>query len=260
MNLREYNRKSWDKEVELGNPWTIPVSATTIEAARHGDIDIYLTPIRRVPLSWFPCLERAKVLCLASGGGQQGPVLAAAKAEVTVMDNSPKQLEQDRIAARKFDLDIMLIEGDMRDLSCFPDNTFDLTVHPVSNCFVDDVRKVWRETYRVLKPGGVLLSGFNNPVIYIFDQNLMEKGVLKVVHTLPYSDLTNQTEEQLFQQMERGVPLEFSHTLEDQIGGQLEAGFIITGFYEDRNKPTENEPISAIMPVYMATRAVKPMD
>jgi len=30
--------------------------------------------------------------CLASGGGQQGPVLAAAGAHVTVFDNSPRQL------------------------------------------------------------------------------------------------------------------------------------------------------------------------
>ena len=92
-------------------------------------------------------------MCLASGGGQQGPILAAAGADVTVFDNSPRQLEQDRYVADRDGLHLQTVEGDMRDLSCFPDESFDLIVHPVSNVFVPDVKPVWREAYRVLKPG-----------------------------------------------------------------------------------------------------------
>ena len=96
MDIRKYNRSAWDQEVDRGNKWTLPVSDEEIAAARVGGWDIVLTPTKPVPKEWFPELEGLDVLCLASGGGQQGPILAAAGASVTVFDNSPKQLEQDR--------------------------------------------------------------------------------------------------------------------------------------------------------------------
>ena len=89
-----------------------------------------------------PPLAGADVLCLAAGGGQQGPILAAAGADVTVFDNSPRQLAQDRLVADRDGLAIRTIEGDMADLSAFADASFDLVVHPVSNVFAADVRPV----------------------------------------------------------------------------------------------------------------------
>ena len=52
--------------------------------------------------------------------------------------------------------------------------------------------------------------------------------------------------------------MDFSHTLEEQIGGQLEAGFIITGLFEDRQDEEVGEPLARYMPTCIATRAVKP--
>lgn len=56
---------------------------------------------KSIPKNWFPTLEGLKILCLASGGGQQGPILAAAGADVTVVDISQKQLEQDIYVAKE---------------------------------------------------------------------------------------------------------------------------------------------------------------
>src|SRR3972149_11600688 len=117
MNIREYNRDAWDREVRRRNKWTIPVSTETIAKARQGDWQIVLTPTIPVPMDWFPQLKGADVLCLASGGGQQGPVLAAAGANVTVFDNSPLQLEQDRFVAEREALSLKTVEGDAADLS-----------------------------------------------------------------------------------------------------------------------------------------------
>ena len=89
MDIRKHNRVAWDRQVEDGNPWTIPVSEADIAAAREGRWKIVLTPSKAVPKEWFPDLEGVDLLCLASGGGQQGPILAAAGANVTVLDNSP---------------------------------------------------------------------------------------------------------------------------------------------------------------------------
>lgn len=259
MDIREHNRTIWDKHVAQGeNRWTIPVSSEVVAAARQGRWEIYLTPTKPVPEAWFPHLPGCNVLCLASGGGQQGPILAATGANVTVFDNSPKQLTQDRFVAERDNLEIATIEGDMADLSAFPDQSFDLILHPVSNCFAPDVRPVWAEAFRVLRPGGSLLSGFNNPARYLFDWELYEQGILKVKHALPYSDAVRLSEEEKRQCLEGGEFLEFSHTLEDQIGGQIDAGFLIAGLYEDSDREEDNDALSKYMPVYVVTRAVKP--
>jgi SAM-dependent methyltransferase len=257
MNLREFNRAAWDRQVESGNRWTIPASPETVRAARGGQWQIFLTPTKPVPRAWFPDLPGLDVLCLASGGGQQGPILAAAGARVTVLDNSPRQLAQDRMVADRDVLELRTVEGDMADLHMLPDEGFDLIVHPVSNNFVPGVRPVWREACRVLRQGGALLAGFGNPVIYIFDWPLLEQGVLKVRHSLPYSDLESLSEEERQHFAEEGQPLEFSHTMEDQIGGQIDAGFVITGFYEDVNLPDEEDALREYMSTYIATRAMK---
>lgn len=259
MDIRAYNRDAWDKEVEGGNQWTIPVSSEVIAAARRGRWQIILTPTIPVPKDWFPDIKGLDVLCLASGGGQQGPVLAAAGANVTVLDNSPRQLEQDRSVAERESLDITTVEGDMADLSVFPDSSFDLIVHPVSNVFVPDLRPVWREAFRVLRFGGELLSGFTNPLFYLFDWDIADNtGILQVKYKLPYSDLNDLTEEERGRRIKEKLPLEHSHTLDDQIGGQIRAGFLITGFYEDRYSQAEDDLLSCYTSTFMATRAVKP--
>jgi 2-polyprenyl-3-methyl-5-hydroxy-6-metoxy-1,4-benzoquinol methylase len=94
LDIARYNAEAWDAEVRGGNRWTRPVGPQVIEAARAGEWSIQLTTTRPVPRSWFPALPGCRVLCLAGGGGQQGPILAAVGAAVTVWDNSPAQLEQ----------------------------------------------------------------------------------------------------------------------------------------------------------------------
>ncbi len=255
MDLREYNRVAWDHSVATGNRWTVPVGPELIAAARRGEWEVVLTPARPVPRAWFPPLAGLDVLALASGGGQQGPILAAAGARVTVFDNSPKQLAQDRFVAEREGLTIATAEGDMRDLSAFPDGSFGLILHPCSNAFVPDILPVWREAYRVLRPGGVLLAGFTNPVLYLFDDAAMERGEFVVRHKIPYSDLSSLTDEERRRYTEKQEPLCFGHTLADQIGGQLEAGFVLTGFYEDGG---DGWKLTEYIPCFAATRAVKP--
>ena len=257
VDVRELNRAAWNAQVEGKNRWTVPVSPEEIAAARRGELKILLTPHRSVPSSWLSEIEGARVLCLASGGGQQGPILAAAGARVTVFDNSPRQLEQDRMVAVRDGLEIETVEGDMADLKAFEDEIFDLIVHPVSNAFVPEIRPVWSECARVLRPGGELLAGFTNPLRYLFPYDLeINSDLLCVAHSIPYSDLEVLTEEQREQFIEDGEPFEFSHTLADQIAGQLDVGFVLTGFYEDTYPPGEDE-LSKYIPSFIATRARK---
>lgn len=255
MDIRSYNREAWNREVEGGkNPWSQPVSPEIIAKARQGEFSVLLTENIPVPKKWFPPLPGADVLCLASGGGQQGPVLAAAGARVTVFDNSPAQLGQDRLVAERESLSLRTVEGDAADLSPFTDGSFDLVFNPVSTVFMPDVRAVWRECARVLRPGGILMTGFMNPVHYIFDLYKTDEGILEVAHAIPYSDLTSLPKEDMDEFLAKGLPLEFGHSLTDLIGGQCAAGFIITDMYEDYML---DSLLHNYYPNYMATRAMK---
>jgi SAM-dependent methyltransferase len=149
---------------------------------------------------------------------------------------------------------IRTVLGDMRDLSAFGDASFEVIVNPVSNVFCPDLAPVWRESHRVLRPGGVLLAGFMNPDIYIFDvAALDEREELVVRHRLPFNtlDLTDAERSRCY----ADGPIEYSHSLTEQIGGQLAAGFVLTHLVE---APHHADATARYMPGYIATRAIKP--
>jgi len=250
-----HNRTAWDAEVDSGNEWTRPVGPDVIERARAGDWSVVLIGYEPTPRDWFPAsLSDVDILCLASGGGQQGPVLAAAGARVTVLDNSPRQLGRDEEVASREGLALSTVLGDMRDLSAFADNSFDVVFNPVSNLFSPALEPVWRESYRVLRPGGILMTGFLNPDVYLFDAAAMdERGELVVRHRIPFNTLELTEEER--QRSYGNGPIEFSHTLTEQIGGQLAAGFVLTHLVE---APHHGDITAQYMFGYIATRALRP--
>jgi SAM-dependent methyltransferase len=211
-----------------------------------------------VPKSWFPDLNGLKVLCLASGGGQQAPLLAALGAEVTSFDASPKQLAQDRFVAERENLSLMTVEGNMADLSAFGDETFGLIFNPPSIAFVPHLEPVWRECYRVLRPGGVLITAFGNPDEFIFDPDALDnEGIFVVKYPLPYVEHETLSPEALEERIRNKEMFHFSHSMEAQLGGLIEAGFVITGFYEDRRSEEDGNPIRHFMPTYYVARAQK---
>lgn len=256
--IRAVNRAGWDVRVAEGDVWTVPVSPEAVARARLGDWSVVLTPNKPVPANWFGDLAGRDLLCLASGGGQQGPILSAAGARVTVFDASAAQLGQDQMVARRDGLSLVTRQGFMHDLSMFADCSFDLIFHPVSNSFAPEILPVWRECFRVLRPGGVLLAGFMNPIVYVFDPDAEERGELIVTRPLPHADVEALDGEALASLIARDHTVEFSHTLEAQIGGQLAAGFVLTALFEDTDRGPPTNGRSTYFPTCMATRAVRP--
>ena len=251
----EYNSSAWDK---ADNRWTVPVSSGEIAEARQGRWQIILTPVKPVPAEWFGDMAGKDVLCLASGGGQQAPILAAAGGRVTSFDNSARQLEQDRFVAKRDGLEIRIEKGDSADLSRFRDESFDLIFHPCSNCFMPKLQPIWNECFRGLRSGGAILIGFTKPEVFIFDRWKEEKGILEVCNSLPYSDIETMSKEELDRMILNNEPMEYSHTLEEQIGGLTAAGFHIVGYYDDYWRDGDERPLNRFMPSFGAVRAVKP--
>ncbi|MDF1852274.1 MAG: class I SAM-dependent methyltransferase [Verrucomicrobiales bacterium] len=260
MNIFEYNRNAWNLQSEEGCRWSTPFSGERIEAAKEGEWSVILTPNKAVPTNWFPSypdLSGVRILALASGGGQQVPIFAAAGAEVLSFDASDTQLRKDEETCARHGLTVQTEQGDMADLTGLDDQSFDLIFNPVSNVFAESLAPIWEGCYRILKPGGALLTGFMNPCFFLFDHEVLEEtGKPVVKHRLPYSDMESADAELLSDQLDAQLSLEYSHSWEDQIGGMCEAGFAITGFYED-DWDEESTRLQGWMPTSAAARAVR---
>jgi SAM-dependent methyltransferase len=245
----DINAETIDRWVEEGWKWGIPITHEQYLEATEGKLDVVLTPTKTVPQEWFGDIKGKKLLGLASGGGQQMPVFCAAGADCTVMDLSDRQLESERMVSEREGYAISIVKADMTERFPFDDETFDIIFHPVSNCYIKDVQHVWNECFRVLKRGGILLAGMDNGFNFLFD----EEGT-EVKYTLPFDPLSNPEQMKDLQETDSGV--QFSHTLEEQLGGQLRAGFVLTDLYEDTNG--EGKLHEHNVPCYMASRAVRP--
>ncbi|NND96639.1 MAG: class I SAM-dependent methyltransferase [Pirellulaceae bacterium] len=180
-----------------------------------------------------------KVLCLAAGGGRQSSLYAAAGAEVTVVDLSGAMLELDRRVAQQRGFSVRLLETSMEDLSGLRDGEFDLVIHPVSTCYVPDVRPVFAEVARVLRVGGLYISQHKQPTSL---QSSTQRGgeCYEIRHAyyrdtaVPEPAAVTRTSRRL---REAGA-VEFLHRWEQLVGLMCRAGFVI----EDLIEPMHAKP------------------
>lgn len=256
MNKNKYtkvNSKTWDVWAEKNDEWTIPITHEEYMNAKKGKWRVYLTPSKFVPRNWFLQFKGASLLGLASGGGQQIPIFSALGAKCTVLDFSNKQLESERMVSKREGYKINIIKGDMTQRLPFEDESFDMIFHPVSNCYIEDVYHVWNECYRILRHGGVLLAGMDNGLNFLFNDD----GTLPlvVVNKLPFNPL-RMSEQEYRKMADNHEGIQFSHSLEEQIGGQLKAGLTLSDIYEDRDKQGCGI-LREYTSQYIATKAVK---
>lgn len=244
----DINSKFFDKWIEEGWEWGQPISHEIFEKAKNGDWFVVLTPTKAVPKEWFCEMKNAQILGLASGGGQQMPIFTALGANCTVLDYSEKQLLSEIEVAKRENYEIKTVRADMTKTLPFEDESFDLIFHPVSNCYIEDVMPVWKECYRVLKKGGILLAGLDNGINFIFDDD-----EISAVRKLPFNPLKDEKLYEFSIKSDWGI--QFSHSIDEQIGGQLKAGFMLTDVYEDINGSGRLHELN--VPTFYATRAVK---
>lgn len=249
MDYTEINSQTIDRWIEKGWEWGIPITSKEYAKARNGEWNVLLTPTKNVPKEWFPDLKNKKLLGLASGDGQQMPVFSALGACCTVLDYSDRQLASEKYVAEREKYEIEIIKA-TKNLP-FDDEIFDIIFHPVSNCYIENVYHIWNECYRILKCGGILLAGMDNGINFLFDDD--EHLPLILSNKLPYNPLKNKIQYKKLEESDNGI--QFSYTIEEQIGGQLKAGFILKDLYKDYNS---SGLLKEYTPTYIATFAIKP--
>ena len=203
-------------------------------------------------------IKGKRLLCLAAGGGRQGSIYAAAGAEVTVVDLSPAMLELDREVAAERGINLRTIEASMDHMPSLNEAEFDIVIHPVSTCYVPDVRPVFAEVARVLRPGGVYISQHKQPASLQASIKPEADGKCRIEapyyleHPLPASAEPNLIREE-------GTH-EFVHRLEDLLGAMCRAGL----FIEDITEPMHAKPDalmgtfahrSQFLPAYLRVKA-----
>lgn len=236
--INQTNRRRWNALATANVEWSQPFLDYTPEKAaqyigRYG----ILTEV-----------AGKKVLCLASGGGQDSVAFGLLGAEVTVLDLSDIQLERDRQAAEHHNLEVTTIQGDMRDLSVFGDNGFDIVWQPYSVNFVPSVESVYREVARVLKPGGIYYMQFANPFVHSVDDEAWDGQAYPL--NRPYLDGEDTT--QYFPHwdvsqpdgtsLKIDSPHEFRHTMSTVLNTMAKNGFVFLHFQEYIRKDENPEP------------------
>ena len=227
--FHQQNRQAWDRLV-----------AARSRFAKAADDDEFINPLKTVDgkLGWLASGVRGKkLLCLAAGGGRQSALYAAAGAEVTVVDISPKMLEIDREVATERKLNIKTVEASMDDLSMFSDQSFDIAIQPVSTCYVPKIIPVFREVARLLKGGGIYVSQHKSPISLQADLEGKRGGYL--IRERYYQDNRDPLPAAGNSRLREEGTAEFIHRLEEIIGGMCRAGFVIEDLIEP-NHAREN--------------------
>ena len=252
MDIYEANRRAWNNEASQENFWTLMVKDEQIQKAREGSPEIWVTPFKSVPLDWIAEFKDKDILLACSGGGQQTPILAAFGANVTTLDISDSQINQDRATLEKYGLNATLVQANVLEMP-FEDSSFHAVIMPQAMNFIDDLERLYTEVKRVLRSGGVFIFGTANPILYTFDERIQDRK-LKVRYTIPFSHSKSLSEKAIASRLSRSDTLEFSHTLDSILGLLTLKGFAITGFYTDSagSEPTD----SFVHDSHLAVRAV----
>lgn len=224
-----HNRAAWDARVRQGQRFTRPAD----------DRD-FANPLATVDgPGWLGGdIRHRRLLCLAAGGGRQGPLYAAAGADVTVVDISPAMLELDRQVAAERRLSIRTVEASMDDLSMFGEGEFEIVIHPVSTCYVERIAPVYRQVARVLAGGGLYISQHKQPASLQADVRPAARGYELLE---PYYRSGPLPAVAGSRHREEGT-LEFLHRWEELLGGMCRAGLVIEDLIEPLHAEADAEP------------------
>jgi len=244
------------RAIERGNDFTRPwldLDVDALRAYRNGESDVLASPhgglsigndvVDRIMMSE---VDGENVLCLAGGGGQQSAAFSLLGANVTVLDLTPEQLESDQVAARHYGYEVTTIQGDMRDLSEFPESHFARVYQPISTLFVPNLREVYSGVVRVLRPGGLYFADYAVPLLYMAEHKGWDGTGYTLYVTEPYiRGAILETKEEKLNFSQGASYSEFHHLLSDIVNGLIAEGLKVRGVWENP-RPDAGPPIEEL--------------
>ena len=244
----DHNQRAWDARARKNERHTAKALSKDL-----------LNPLPILdPEGWLgPSVKGKKVLCLASGGGLQSALLAAAGALVTVVDLSSEMLLRDHEVAAKHGFQILTVQASMEDLSLLPANTFEIILQPVSTCYIPDVAPVFAEVSRIAREGALYISQHKQPASLQAETLNTGRGYLVVEP----ADRTGPLPPVLPCMHRESDAIEYLHRWQDIIGKMCRAGFHLEDLVEPRSganilaQPGTFEHRSAFLPPYVKLKA-----
>jgi len=230
--LAKHNKNRWEALARARVAYSRPfLNLSQTEAQQWLDNQSFFS------LSGIGQVLNKDILCLAGGGGQQTAVFGLLGANVTVLDLTETQLERDKQAAAQHGYPLRIEQGDMRDLSRFANNSFDIIWQPYSINFVPDAETVIREVGRAIRPGGYYHLDFSNPFWSMDENDWLPQGypVKQPYITgsqLQYSDPNWTFTNDLDVEQTIEGPREFLHALGTIMNSLVQSGFIMLGLKE----------------------------
>lgn len=114
------------------------------------------------------------VLEIGCGGAQCGVAFAKKGAHVTGMDVSEEQLKFARNLAQKNKVNIRFYQGDVENLGRIKSESQDIVFSSWALLYVKDLRKCFKEVYRVLRPKGVFVFSMDHPFWISIDKHTLK--------------------------------------------------------------------------------------
>ena len=145
-----FNSKTIGGWIRKGWVWGTPITHEQFLLAKEGKLPLLLTPTLPMPKDWIKKIRGKKILGLASGGGQQMPLLSALGALCTIIDITPEQLESERLVSKREGYSINIVQGDITKPLPFKDESFDYVINPVSLVYCEKIEPIFKEVNRVL--------------------------------------------------------------------------------------------------------------
>lgn len=252
-NVARYNIKRWNALAKAGAIFSLPIENLRESTARD-----FVDPFHKLGE-----LKKKRVLCLGGGGGRQSIAFSFLGAEVTVLDISDAQLKLDADRAKQMGMEVKTIRGDMREMSFFDDDYFDIVDQPYSINFIPGIEPVLREVSRILCTKGIYQLMCSNS-FYAGIQASDWDG-----HCYPLkkqylngAEIGYKDEDWVFRGKKSPLKInpakEYRHTLSAIINGLVEQGFTIMGLEEEclgepdfNSKPGTNNHFSSIAPPWL---------
>ncbi len=253
-SVYRFNKERWETLVKADALFSRPWLDETKESA-----------LRRVdPSGRFGSLDGKDVLCLAGGGGQQAVAFALNGAHVTVFDLSEGQLKRDQDAAQHYGYSVSLLQGDMRDLSRFRSESFDIVAQPYSLNFVPDCREVFAGVARILREGGLYSFWAANPFAAGMGTHSWNGHAYEVTRLYIQGEELEYKDEPWVFPTNSSVarphdPREYRHVLSTLLNGLVDSGFSLLHTEEEMTHdgasdlvPGQWDHFTAVMPPWLS--------